>query len=384
MTERKLSGNALLDNDDLYHKMIEEVQDYAIILLDKNGNIVNWNKGAENIKGYSEAEIIGKNFSIFYLPEDQKTMLPNKLIAQAAEEGRATHEGWRVRKDKTTFWGFVVITALHDENDVIIGFTKVTRDLTERKLAEDQKDKDAKSIQLQNRQLEEFAYITSHDLQEPIRKIQTFISLLEKNIDNRENLLKYLGKINTSADRMVTLIKDVLDYSRLSHAPEQFMATDLNVVVKEVMIDFELLIAEKNVEIHYSGLPVITAVPIQMKQLFHNLIGNALKFNDKEQPVIEIASKHMDIINDNNIAEPFYVLTVKDNGVGFDQKYADQVFQPFKRLDSSYTGTGIGLALCKRIANNHKGFIEVLSEEGRGTTFTISLPETQHLNPDNF
>lgn len=383
MKGKKSPESSLLNSDDLYHKMIDEVQDYAILMLDRSGNIMNWNKGAEKIKGYSEEEILGKNFSIFYLPEDQKAMLPNILMAKAAEYGRATHEGWRVRKDNTKFWGSIVITALHDDDDNIIGFTKVTRDLTERKIAEEQKDKDAKSILLQNRQLEEFAYITSHDLQEPIRKIQTFVNLLEKNIDNKEAMLKYLGKINMSAERMVTLIKDVLNYSRLSQDSEKFMPTDLNVIVKEVISDFELLIAEKNVQIHYPELPIINAIPIQMHQLFYNLIGNAIKFNVNENPVIEITSRHLNIPNDNDTATSFYQLTIKDNGIGFDQKYADQIFQPFKRLTSTYTGTGIGLALCKKIITNHNGFIEVLSEEGKGTTFIISLPENQNIKPED-
>src|SRR5690606_5601664 len=134
----KKNTSSLKESQELYHKMIEEVQDYAILLLDRNGFILNWNKGAEKIKGYSEKEILGKNFRIFYLDHDRKSKLPERLIEQALQTGRAMHEGLRLRKDGTTFWGAIVITALHDENNNIIGFTKVTRDLTEKKIAEDQ------------------------------------------------------------------------------------------------------------------------------------------------------------------------------------------------------------------------------------------------------
>ncbi|MFP9099553.1 sensor histidine kinase [Flavobacterium sp. RHBU_24] len=377
MEPKNTSENTAFLTQQRYLKMIEEVQDYAIILLDKDGNIQNWNRGAEKIKGYTEKEITGKNFRIFYLPEDREAQLPQRLITEAATTGRAAHEGWRMRKDGTAFWGNVVITALHDENKNIIGFTKVTRDLTERKIAEDQKERDAKSIAMQNRQLEEFAYITSHDLQEPIRKIQTFINLIKRDIGNRENLELYLPKISASASRMVTLIKDVLNFSRLSELPEQFSAVALNEVIHDVIIDFEVLIAEKNATITAGTLPVVQGIPVQLAQLFSNLLGNALKFTTGK-PVITVNSS---LVNDSNNHSPlenlqYYSISVKDNGIGFDQQYADQAFQPFRRLTTEFSGTGIGLALCKRIVENHKGSISVVSTPGQGTEFTILLPAT--------
>src|SRR5690606_39065495 len=192
--ERKVHARTetLKKSEERYHKMIDEVQDYAILLLDCDGFIQNWNKGAEKIKGYSEKEIIGKNFRIFYLEEDRKNNLPETLINQAFETGRAQHEGWRLRKDGSKFWGSIVITALHDDEDNIIGFSKVTRDLTERKLAEDQAKSYAMDIEFRNKQLEEYAYIASHDLQEPLRKIQVFSELLERNIDDADAAKRYL------------------------------------------------------------------------------------------------------------------------------------------------------------------------------------------------
>ncbi|SFB40407.1 sensor histidine kinase [Algoriphagus aquimarinus] len=357
-----------------FQRMIEEVQDYAIILMDIDGTIQNWNKGAQKIKGYQEQEIIGQNFSVFYLPEDQKDRLPCKLINEATLNGRATHEGWRVRKDGTTFWGYIVITALHDEQDNVIGFTKVTRDLTERKLAEEQKDRDAKSIEMQNKRLEEFAYVTSHDLQEPIRKIRAFADLAKAEIDDREKLEWYLGKIDSSAEKMVQLIKDVLAYSKLSHDHSQFIPIDLNAVVLDVLSEFEVLISEKQVVLEVSNLPVILGVRVQIHQLLSNLISNAIKFNHGV-PHLSLTSISIVESRDDSEQESGYQITLTDNGIGFDQKYAERAFEPFKRLSSEFNGTGIGLALCKRIVENHKGSIQVQSELGKGSTFSVFFPE---------
>ncbi|RZJ92716.1 MAG: PAS domain S-box protein [Chryseobacterium sp.] len=354
-----------------YHRMVEEVQDYAILLLDTNGDIQNWNKGAQKIKGYSEHEILGKNFSIFYLPDDIKDGLPFRLIREAAVQGRATHEGWRMRKDGSAFWGNVVITALHDEERNVIGFTKVTRDLTERKLAEEQKERDAQSIAIQNKQLEEFAYVTSHDLQEPIRKIRTFINLAKKNIGDVETMISYLEKIDTSAEKMVRLIKDVLTFSRLSHEPSEF--TEVDQILQNTLQDAEMLIAEKAAVITHTPLPTVKGIPVQLHQLFTNLLSNALKFNygvpQISITVRTIAQSQSDV--ENNWV---HILSFADNGIGFDQKYATQAFQPFQRLSTDFEGTGIGLSLCKRIAENHKGCIRVQSTAHKGCVFEIELP----------
>jgi PAS domain S-box-containing protein len=143
----------LKKSEERYHKMVEEVEDYAIILLDKEGNILDWNRGAEQIKGYKPNEIIGQNFRIFYLPQDRQKQLPETLLSEAIEKGKATHEGWRVKKDGTKFWGSIVITALHDSNEKIIGFSKVTRDLTERKAAEEEKERYALALEQKNAEL---------------------------------------------------------------------------------------------------------------------------------------------------------------------------------------------------------------------------------------
>jgi PAS domain S-box-containing protein len=364
-------------SEERYQKMVEEVKDYAIIMLDTDGKVVNWNKGAEAIKGYRESEILGESFHKFYREEDREDGLPDRLLETAINEGRATDESWRMKKDGSVFWGSVVITALHNEDQEIIGFTKVVRDLTERKLADDKMRKYANDIELRNKQLEEFAYVASHDLQEPLRKIRMFSDLLEKDLDNENTARHSLKKIQKSATRMTNLISDVLMYSQLSRLSE-FVSVDLNQTMEQVKDDFELLIKEKNAEIHCSNLPEIEAIPIQMHQLFANIVGNALKFCE-EKPKVKIQCKRFnDNCSDNDscleTATDYWEITIADNGPGFDPKYQDQIFELFKRLNNSEEGTGIGLSISKKIVDNHFGTIEVKSERNKGATFIVCLP----------
>jgi PAS domain S-box-containing protein len=380
-TVNRKQNVALELSEQRYYKMTEEVQDYAIILLDKDGTILNWNKGAENIKGYKDEEIVGMNFSLFYLEDDRRNKLPEALILQAEREGRAMHEGWRKRKDGSKFWGSIVITALHDNQGNVIGFSKVTRDLTERKLAEDTMRQHAAALEMKNKQLEQFAYIASHDLQEPLRKIQTFIQVLEMKLGEPEARQKYFKKINSSAKRMADLIQSVLNYSRLSKNEEELTPTDLNVIFENVKADYELQIEEKNAVVTSVTLPVVKGESLQLSQLFANLISNSLKFSTTE-PRITISSRtlqphEIQKINPSLDNTRRYVqLTFQDNGIGFEQQYAEKIFTIFQRLNTreEYSGTGIGLALCKRIVDHHHGHIEAVSALGQGATFLVYLP----------
>ncbi|HEX8561748.1 MAG TPA: PAS domain S-box protein [Flavobacterium sp.] len=358
--ELKYQNEMLRRSEERYHRMIAEVEDYAIILLDRNGNILNWNKGAEAIKGYKENEILGKNFSIFYLPEDRETV-PKALLAEAVQNNKATHEGWRMRKDGTRFWGSIVITALHDDENRVTGFSKVTRDLTQKKQADDY-------ILRQNKQLEEYAYVASHDLQEPLRKIIMFSDLLQHKLDDKEEMNTLAQKIAQSSGRMSNLINAVLQYSQVGSNGELRREVDLNETLTDIEVDFELLLQERNGKINRENLPVVFGIPIQMHQLFANLISNAIKFNTSD-PEITITAKPL-----SRAGKSFTTITVSDNGIGFNEEYADKIFGMFHRLKDTTKGTGIGLALCKRIVESHGGTISATSEPGKGSTFVITLP----------
>ena len=197
--------------------------------------------------------------------------MPDRLLNYAKEHGKAVQEGWRVRKDGTRFWGTIVITALHNKEGEVIGFSKVTRDLTKQKIAEEKMATYLSELEIQNRDLEQFAYVASHDLQEPLRKIQTFVELIQENYDDKEFTKNYFSKLELSAQRMSDLIKSLLNYSKLSKehdANSTNSKVDLNVIVREVKEDFELLMKEKNAEIKNPVLPVINGNQIQISQLF--------------------------------------------------------------------------------------------------------------------
>ncbi len=243
------------------------------------------------------------------------------------------------------------------------------------------------ALEKSNRNLQAFASIASHDLQEPLRKIKTFVGLLRnryaKDFVPEANTL--LQKTEVASIRMSNLIRDVLNYSRISMPERSFIPCDLNTIVQSVLEDFELLIAEKEVTVNlHNRLPELEAIPSQMNQLFYNLLGNALKFSDpaREQQIdIECEKRIADSEADSPFTkgQEFYRIIFRDNGIGFDPQYATQIFAVFERLNnaSKYDGTGIGLALCLRIVQFHSGRINAAGSPGKGSTFTVDLPATQ-------
>ena len=386
----KLKNELLRRSEERYQRMVAEVEDYVIILLDENGRIENWNRGAQKIKGYSAEEIVGKHFSVFYIEEDRKKGIPGGLLTKAATEGKALHEGWRIRKDGSRFWGSVVITALHNDDGTVIGFTKVTRDLTEKKLTEEQLLASSVALQQKNRELERineelssFAYISSHDLQEPLRKIQTFCDRIremeyEKLSDKGKD---YFIRMQAGASRMQNLIRDILAYSRMTTAEKILEMTDLNDLLAHAKTELEVLISEKRAAIVNDRMPIMKVIPFQIQQLLNNLLNNALKFSRPGVP------PHV-VIKCERIAGSkvrhlyplaslyYYHITFADNGIGFEPEYSKKIFEVFQRLHArtEYGGTGIGLAICKKIVENHNGFIFAESQINEGATFHVYLP----------
>lgn len=372
----------LRKSEERFQRMVSEVQDYLIILLSSNGIIENWNKGAENIKGYTAAEAIGLSFHIFYTPHDQDQKLPEKLLDIAREHGRAIHEGWRIRKNGSRFWGSTLITALHDDNGNIIGFTKVTRDLTERKAAEEALREKNQELEKMNQELSSFAYVSSHDLQEPLRKIQTFVHRIleveETSLSERSR--EYFKRIQNATTRMRSLIEDLLTYSRTNTEERKFVQTDLAQLVDDARNELRETIEQKNAVIEYINLPQVSVIPFQFHQLLLNIFSNALKFSKQGiPPHIIIKAETTTAQNipgapDNN--QPYLHIAITDNGIGFSEEYNQRIFEVFQRLHgrTEYEGTGVGLAICRKIVENHGGIITAEGHENIGATFHIYLP----------
>jgi|GEM_PF-291706 len=373
----------LRQSEERYHRMVEEVEDYAIILLDKDGTILNWNKGAEKIKGYKEEEIIGRNFEIFYLPEDREQGVPQKIIQEATLNGKKAIEGWRLRKDGSRFWGSIVVTALHNDQGTIIGFTKVTRDLTERKLAEDRLREYSTELEFRNKELEQFAYAASHDMKEPLRKINIYGAYIKDNKSNKldSRSMDYLERSLNAASRMGKLIDDLLAYSRTTSTVESYTRVDMNAITDEVILEYKDEIAQKDIEVSVGKLPGVTGIPFQLRQLMINLIGNAIKYRDETRKCrIRIDSdivtaSHTDALK-LTAGHRYHRISVEDNGTGFEQEYAGKIFEIFQRLGNKVEtkGSGIGLAICKKIVQNHKGQIAATGSVNQGARFDIYLP----------
>ncbi|MDV6168623.1 ATP-binding protein [Flavobacterium sp. DG1-102-2] len=267
------------------------------------------------------------------------------------------------------------LTDIHDQKKFEEELEAMVNDRTQ-KLNTSNKLLALKNIELEktNKELESFNYVASHDLQEPLRKIQTFISTIQEWDLRGEAAQRYMDKIFNSAARMSQLIQDVLMYSRISEE-NQFVETNLNTIINNVLADYELLISEKKAVIIKDDLPNLMAVPLQMHQLFSNLISNALKYSS-DAPVIEIKGEIVEHETDQGKIIDCLQITFSDNGIGFEEQYSEQIFKLFQRLHAKteYTGTGIGLSICKKIIEQHKGTITAHSALGEGATFIMKIP----------
>ncbi|HTL71284.1 MAG TPA: ATP-binding protein [Candidatus Eisenbacteria bacterium] len=350
------------------------IEDYAIFTLDPEGRVLTWNKGAERIKGYAPWEIVGKHFSVFYLEEDRNAGKPEQALAAARKHGKFEDETWRMRKDGSRFWASLVLTAIRDDEGRVRGFLKVTRDLTERRLAEERlerlvlertKELHARTEDLieKNQELEQFCHIASHDLQEPLRKILNYSEMLDAP-GNEPFRKDHLARVRKAAEKMKTLIGGLLDFSRADRT-EGFLTVDTREILVSVIDDLE---AAKQAQILVGPMPVLRADALLLRQLFQNLIANSLKFAKKDERCrIDVASGERD---------GFHEIRVRDNGIGFDPAYLDKIFKPFQRLHTNeYGGSGIGLAICSKIMHKHGGRILAESRPGEGATFILLFPK---------
>jgi PAS domain S-box-containing protein len=480
---------ALAASDEQFRMLVNGVKDYAIFMLDVNGTVVSWNEGAERIKGYRADEIVGQHFSRFYTPEDLASGKTERELEIAARDGKYEEEGFRVRKDGSRFWASVVITALHDDQgklrwfskvtrditerreserirsivdnvvdgiitfdehgviesfnpaaekifgyraeevlgtnirplaaeadqidwaawspsatgsrevngrrkdgtafpmDLAVGmfhlqnrraFTAVTRDITERRKAEEQllfytQELNQKNAELarSNQELDDFAYIASHDLKEPLRGIHNYATfLLEDNaeqLDDEANAK--LATLVRLARRMEALIDSLLQFSRVGRVELWNQATDLNDLVRTTLDSLQITVLEKKIDVRVPRrLPTVRCDRVRVGEVFQNLITNAIKYNDKPEKWVEVGYR------DGGEGPP--VFYVKDNGIGIPAKHHNAIFRIFKRLHGRNKfggGTGAGLTIVKKIVERYGGHVWVESAVGEGTTFYFTL-----------
>lgn len=363
-----LAVDALLDETDV-------VVDFTYVLMNR--------VGLQTI-GRSLDEIRGKRMTeVFPGIVDSGLLEAYKKVWQT---GQPYQTEQKYNTDGVQGW--FLLSAVKRSKGLLITVTDTTaaHQLTDRHIAE---------LEQANQYLRDLVNISTHDLQEPLRKIQVFSSMLGSKYDQvtDEEKVKILNKLQATSQRISNLIRDVVNYSSIKDQEIGRQEVALNDVVVDVLADFELVISDHQTQIHVSSLPTIWAIPGQMTQLFSNLIGNALKYSAKNTtPVIEVGSRqvsadeitalHSGLLSNRSFAPThYYEITVADNGIGFDPIYAGKIFSVFQRLVSrnEYEGNGIGLAICKRIVDNHRGAITARSQPGEGSTFFVYLPASTSI-----
>ncbi len=359
------------------YSMILNSAGEGICGLDTRGNATFVNPAAAKISGWEIDELVGQ--PVLKLLKHTAT---NPAPASAGEAGT---DQVLTRKDGTTFSADLMTTAIH-ENGREVGAVLIFRDISERKRSEATLAHRAAELARSNAELEQFAFVASHDLQEPLRKIQAFGDRLKVKCTAAQlgDARDYLERMQSASARMQQLINDLLAFSRVYQNAEPFVRVDLGGVVRGVMGDLEVRIEQTKARIEIGSLPTLDADPTQMRQLLQNLLSNALKFQPPNQvPEIKLTARIFPAPENFAPEVPagteYCELVVQDNGIGFEEIYAEKIFAVFQRLHgrTEYEGTGVGLAVCRRIADRHTGTITVRSTPGKGTAFTVTLPVRQ-------
>ncbi|HEX4383611.1 MAG TPA: CHASE3 domain-containing protein [Myxococcales bacterium] len=368
---RRRANEATRQSEERMRLLLGAVRDYAILDLDPEGVIQTSTGAAVRIFGRDPT---GDHIRSLYPQASVRAGLPARELEKATLEGRFEDEGPRLRNDGTTFWADVVTTAIRDRNGQLRGFAKVIRDVTEQKEIDDALRETTRQLEVSNRELQDFAMVASHDLQEPLRKVQMFGDKLKRRYSAAlsEEGLDWLTRMMNAAMRGQSLIQGLLAFSRVTTKAQPPVPVDLYETAREVASDLEARIADAGGQVEIGQLPTIEADPLQMRQLLQNLIGNALKFRKPGQPpIVRLEAREL--------RRDCYEIEVTDNGIGFEQKYVDRIFKLFQRLHERgvYEGSGMGLAICRKIVERHGGTITARSAPGAGTTFLIDLPAQQ-------
>jgi PAS domain S-box-containing protein len=388
VTSSKTAEIALRESEERFRTLAETLPQ-MVWMRNADGNIEYASKAWEI---YSGKKDVSEAWRTMVHPDDWERVM-NSWEKDSASGTSFRYEVRLKNREGEYRWHHAAGEPVKDQSGKIIKWIGALTDIHVQKTfaekLEDQVAQRTEELLKANKELESFNYIASHDLQEPLRKIQTFIALIERNRENNEIVQKYFEKIRSSAERMSDLIRSILAYSQLSKTSQEYSLTDLNQILDDVKNDFELLIKERDALIKSDKLPVIRSNPLQMHQLFANLISNSLKFSN-HKPEITIDSRIItgDKITVNGSVNPdqkFVHLTFADNGIGFQPEFKEQIFQLFQRLHNraQYSGTGIGLSIVKRIIEQHKGFIAADSVPGQGAIFNVWLPLEQNKSYDH-
>lgn len=394
VTARRIAEEELRQSTEIFQLLVSSVRDYAIFMLDPGGHVATWNLGAQRIKGYKPEEIIGRHFSTFYTEEDLLARKPERELEIARAEGSVEDVGWRLRKDGTRFWANVVITAVYDSHGELRGFAKVTRDISERKRAEETQqalseqrearlraeeerrraEESFRISQEANRAKDEFLMTLSHELRTPMTAILGWSRMLPTMSPEDPLFEEAIASIAGGAQLQARLIDDILDVSRIVSGKLRLSPETMEVgrLVMNAVDAVSTTAAAKQITITTSlapGLGTMVADPTRIQQVIWNLLTNALKFTPRGGTVQVSAQRTASRVE----------ISVSDNGEGIDPHFLPHIFEPFRQAESPQTrvhgGLGLGLSIVRYIAEAHGGTIAAESEgKGRGATFTVTLP----------
>ena len=374
LTERQAAAEKVRLSEERLRLLVDSVKDYAIYMLDPAGRISTWNSGAQAIKGYTADDVIGRRFSIFYTPEDLAAGKPERELEVAVRTGEYHEEGWRVRKDGTRFWASVVLTPVYDAKGALAGFAKVTRDLTERRVAAEL-ERRSEQAELASRAKTQFLAAMSHELRTPLNAIGGYTQLMQLGVSGpvTEAQLNNLDRIQRSQQHLLGIINDILNFSRIEAGHVDYDIRPMSVadVVAEVLPMVAVQAEAKSIRLMAGRCSTETRVRAdrtKVEQILLNLLSNAVKFTD-EGGEIEVGCRD----EGDKVA-----IAVRDTGRGIPADQLESIFSPFvqvgRRLANPMEGAGLGLAISRDLARAMNGDLTAVSVEEVGSTFTVTLP----------
>ncbi len=366
--ERKRAENTLLENEKRFRDIRENAMEW-VWEVDASGKYTYSSPVVERLLGYKPEELLEKHFYDLFAPEERDDLKKAafEIFAEKLPFKEFIHPNIH-KNGKVVYLSTSGVPVL-DERGNLLGYRGSDTDITERKQADDKLKKTLEDLEMSNRELEQFAYVASHDLQEPLRMVSSYTQLLAKRYKGKldADAHEFINYAVDGANTMQKLISDLLILSRVGTRGKPLKKTNCKKALAQAVANLQASIKEAHADITYDSLPTVMADGSQLVQLFQNLIGNAIKFRSESAPHIHVSAEK------NGIE---WVFSVSDNGIGIDQRQADRIFAIFQRLHAKgrYPGTGIGLAMCKKIVERHEGRIWVKSEPGKGSIFYFTIP----------